>query len=111
MLMPGESVMTTKETQKYREHLEAMRSGNYDDLITKQYLMPAFNGMAKKRRDHDDSFASNLAASMGVNGFDDSNMLHESRSGKNQAKQNADRIVKAIKGSGRDSYLRNQRSY
>lgn len=41
LLMPGESVMTTDETKKYKPFLKAIRSGSLEDLIRVNYVDPA----------------------------------------------------------------------
>lgn len=41
VIMPGESVITTKRTREYKPYLEAIQSGNLEDIIRVNYVEPA----------------------------------------------------------------------
>lgn len=53
MLMPGESVMTTEETARYKPILEAIRGGTLEDLIHQNYIEPslAVNALEHAKND------------------------------------------------------------
>lgn len=52
IIMPGESVITTDKTAKYKPFLEAIHNGNLEDLIRVNYVEPA---LAVKALEGDDS--------------------------------------------------------
>ena len=72
-LSRGESVMTAKETRKYKEELLAIRRGNFEDLIITKYVKPMINESLFK------GFAD-LSKSAQLNGITanlkDHNILH-----------------------------------
>lgn len=72
-LSRGESVMTAKETRKYKEELWAIRRGNFEDLIITKYVKPMIDESLFK------GFAD-LSKSAQLNGITanlkDHNILH-----------------------------------
>lgn len=55
LLMPGESVIKTTSTSKYKPFLEAIQQGNLEDLIRVNYVEPALAITAMEQAEKDSS--------------------------------------------------------
>lgn len=73
-LSRGESVMTAKETQRYRDELQAMRNRNYEQYITQTYVVPRLREYHEAQQG---SMAEKIAAAIKIqNDFDDTGIVH-----------------------------------
>lgn len=92
-LSKGESVITAKATQSYKDELTAMLSGRYEDLILSRYVMPAVN--AAKSND----IASKLSTSINMQAMDDSRIVSALMKIKPATSKDIDRLGATITGS------------
>jgi hypothetical protein len=92
-LSRGESVITAKATQNYKDELTAMLSGRYEDLILSRYVMPAVNAA----KSHD--MASKLSTSINMQSMDDSRIVSALMKIKPATSKDIDRLGATITGS------------
>lgn len=98
-----EWVIKRKEAMKNDRLLSAINEGIGDKFIHDYYVAPALKAQQNKIREiNDRSFASSIAASIGLN-FKDANMLDAIKQSRKSDRENALFIVKNLKQQGKDA--------